>query len=162
MDRQVFENPPHDEFDPLVLLLSLIIIIALGSLPLLLMPNGLIWSVLIWSVAIFVMAIGFWSYNSKKLKFIHIENSGIGLQFKNGKYREIDWEQVKAIRPLEEDPGKWFLVIMYFPFAYRREDMEEEKEGLLLLNDGSRYQILWEAAEAIHTGYYETTGRWII
>jgi hypothetical protein len=162
MERQVFENPPHDEFDPLVLLLLLIIIIALGSLPLLLLANGLIWSVLIWSVAIFVMAIGFWSYNAKKLKFIHIENSGIGLQFKNGKYRKIDWEQVKTIRPLEEDPGKWFLVTMCFPFAYRKEDMEEEKEGLLLLSDGSRYRILWQAAEAIHAGHYEATGRWPI
>lgn len=163
MERLVFENPPHDEFDPLVLLLSLIIIIALGSLPLLLLPNGLIWSVLIWSGSISVMAIGFWSYNAKKLKFVHIENSGIDLQFKNGRYRKIDWEQVKAIRPREGDTaGIWFLVITMFPFAYRKEDMEEEKEGLLLLGDGSKYRISWTIAEAIHAGYYETTRRWPI
>jgi hypothetical protein len=162
MERLVFENPPHNEFDLLVLLLSLIIIIALGSLPLLLLPSGLIWSVSIWSGSIFVIAIVFWSYDARKLKFVHIENSGIGLQFKNGKYRKIDWEQVKTIRPMEGDTAGIWLLITMFPFAYRKEDMVEEKEGLLLLRDGSKYRISWQTAEAIHAGHHEITGRWPI
>ena len=162
MDRMVFENPPYDEFDSIVLFLLLIIAIALGSLPLLLLPNGLIWSISVWSGTVLVMAIGFWSSNANKLKFIHIEESGVGLQFKNGKYRRIDWDEVKAIRPLQGDAaGKSFFIALN-PFIYKKEDEKTAKDGLLLLRNGTKYRISWQIAEAIHEGYYEITGRWPI
>jgi hypothetical protein len=160
MERLVFENPSHDEFDLLVLVLLLIIIIAIGSLPLLLMQNGLTWSTIIWLGAISLVLVGYWSFDSKKLKFIHIENSGIGLQLKKGEYRRIGWRQVDTIKPIEgHTDGRWLLLV--FPFAYSKEDVKEEKEGLLLLEDGSRYRISWEIAEAVHAGHYESTGKWL-
>jgi len=162
MERMVFENPPHDEFDSIALLLILIIAIALGSLPLVLLPNGLIWSVLIWSGAVSVVAISFRLSNARQLRFIHIENNGIGLQFKNGKYRNIDWDEIKTIESTGGDvAGKWLLIAM-FPFVYRKEDMEEEKEGLLLLRNGCKYRISWQIAEAIHSRCFDMTGRWPI
>ena len=160
MERLVFENPSHDELDLLVLVLSLIIILAIGSLPLLLMQDGLIWSLIIWLGVSSLVLVGYWSFDAKRLKFIRIENSGIGLQFKKGEYRKIGWRQVDAIKPIEGHTDvRWLLLV--FPFAYSKEDVKEEREGLLLLEDGSRYRISWEIAEAIHAGHYDSTGRWL-
>jgi hypothetical protein len=158
----VFENPPHDEFDPIVLFSLLVIAVALGSLPAILLPNGLIWSISIWSVAVFVITVGFWLNASRKLKSVDIENDGIGLHFSNGKYRNVDWQQVMTIKPVEGNAAWKWVFVAFFPFVYGKDDTEEEKEGLLLLRDGSKYRISWTIAEAIHTGYHETTGRWPI
>jgi hypothetical protein len=161
MERLVLENPTNDEYDHLVLLLSLIIIIALGSLPLLLLSNGLIWTLLIWVGAISVMTLGFRSSNARKLIFVYLEDSGIGLQFKNGRHRKIEWKQVKEVRALEQVSGKWLLIALIFPFAYTDGYSDKEKQGLMSLRDGSRYRVSWEIAEAVHAGHYESTGKWL-
>jgi len=161
MERLVLQNPLHDEYDAIVLLFSLIMFIALGSLPLVVLQNGLMWSLLIWLGVISVVVIGFRSYDSKKVKFVHIEDSHIGLQLKNDNYRKIGWGQVDTIKQIEgHTDGRWLLLV--FPFAYSKEDVKEEKEALLLLKDGSRYRISWKIAEALHAGHYEVTGSWPI
>lgn len=162
MERLVFENPTNDEYDQLVLLLSLTIIIALGSVPLLPLSNGLIWTVLIWVGAISVMTLGFRSSIARKLKFVYVEDSGIGLRFKDGRYRWIEWKQVKEVRALEQVSGKWLLIALILPFAYTGGYSDKEKRGLMSLRDGSKYRVSWEIAEAVHAGHYESTGKWLI
>ena len=161
MEPLVLGNPLHDEYDSLVLVLSLIIIVAISSLPLLLMQNGLMWSLITWLGASSLVLVGYWSYDSKRLKFVHIEDSGIGLQFKKGEYRKIGWGDLNNITQTQgHTDGRWLLLVL--PFAYSKEDLKGEKEGLLLLKDGGRYRISWEIAEAIHAGHYQSTGRWLI
>lgn len=44
MEAVVLENPLSDEYDFIVLLPSLVVIVALGALPLILLDDGLAWS----------------------------------------------------------------------------------------------------------------------
>ena len=162
MERLVFENPTNDEYDQLVLALSLVVIIVLGSLPFFLMANGLVWSVLIWVCAVSVLILLFRSSDAKKLKFVSIDDSGIELRSKNGRHRKVEWEQVKEVRALEQFSGKWLLIATVFPFAYTNWYAEKERDAMMLLRDGSRYRISSETAEAVHSGHFESTGKWLI
>lgn len=44
LEAVVLENPLSDEYDFIVLLPSLVVIVALGALPLILLDDGLAWS----------------------------------------------------------------------------------------------------------------------
>lgn len=157
MGPQVLQNLLDDQYDAIVLLFSSILIIALGSLPLVLWDE-LIWSLLIWVVAISALLIGYRRYDLKKVSFGHIGDGGFGLQFKNGRYREVDWEQVEGIEPVYgPGDGRWLLLVV--PFVFWRGE-EDDKKGILLLDDGSKHRVSWKIAEAILSGYQEATGKW--
>ncbi len=161
MERHVFENPTHEEYGQLSLVFLIIMIIALCSLPIFLLADGLVWSVLIWAVAVTATILSYRSSDARRLKSVSVEDSGIELQFKDGKRRRVDWGSIREIRALEPFSGKWLLIAAVLPFAYTNWYNDKERESLLVLRDGGRYRISLEIAEALHSGHYESTGRWL-
>ncbi len=160
MEPVVLENPLSDEYDFIVLLPSLVVIVALGALPLVLLDDGLAWSWMIWIGAISMLAVGYRLHDKRRLKFIHIGDNGIGLQLKSGDCRRYGWGQVDSIT-WTEGSGSALWLLLVVPFAYSKEAMGDRKEGVLSLKDGRKYRVSRDIAEAIHAAFHETTGKWL-
>mgnify|MGYP005840488481 CR=1 FL=1 len=107
-----------------------------------------------------MLAVGYWLHVKRRLKFIHIGDNGIDLQFKSDDCRRYGWGQVDS-NTLTERSGSTLWLLFVVPFAYSKEAMGDRKEGVLSLKDRREYRASRDIAEAIHVAYHETTGKWL-
>lgn len=149
--EEILFNNCGDEFVPVGLAIVLALVIPVGLIPIILIQNGWYVSLVIWITAPILLTVAMLIGTARTPRTVQIKNEGIRLRFRNGGYRDIEWENIESV-DLKNDI---FLQLAFLWFPLLISDIRKNVErGILRLNDSSKYYLNREIIEIIRREQY--------